>query len=115
MFLTIGSVIWLVIELRHIRKTVTIDQLIDQVRRQKPSPTVMKLSNITIHNATYSAEGKSVDVTAKIKELVSQNIIEIPSSNKLGGDPIHGKVKAVFIALNGIGKIPAIRSVGNHE
>lgn len=104
LFLTIGSVIWLIIELRHIRKTVTIDQLIDQIRRQKQSPTVMRLSNITIHSATYSAVDKSIDVTAKIKELVSQNIIEIPSNNELGGDPIYGKVKTLEIdcTINGI-------------
>ena len=29
--------------------------------------------------------------------------------------PIHGEIKAVFIALGGIGEIARIRAVGNHE
>lgn len=98
LFLALASVIWLVYELNRIRKTITIDELIDQIRRQRPSPTVMKRDNsITIHSATYGVDGTFVDVTSKVKELVMENIREIPSSNELGGDPIYGKRKILEI------------------
>lgn len=47
-FLTIASFIWLFIELQRKRKTVTIDQLIEQIRRQKQSPALMQPASQTL-------------------------------------------------------------------
>lgn len=61
------------------------------------------LQGIIIHSAKYSAEGKSIDLTAKIIDLVSKNQFEFKATNELGGDPIVGKGKTLEInySVNG--------------
>lgn len=60
---------------------------------------------IIIHFAKYGAEGKFADVTSKISDLVSKNILNITANNVIveGRDPIYGKRKALIInyTING--------------
>jgi hypothetical protein len=63
--------------------------------------------DIVIHSAKYGTDGKFIDLTKKINELVSTNVLEIKASNDLGGDPIHGKNKTLEIdcTISGTRKI----------
>jgi len=106
LFLTIAASIWLFRELRGIKKRITIDQLIDKIRKQKPPTTFQVIPTIIIHSATYGAAGTTINLTDVIKGMVGQGINEITSSNQLGGDPIPGQVKTLSIdcTVNGVRK-----------
>lgn len=61
------------------------------------------LQGIVIHSAKYYAEDKSLDLTLKITEMISNNQFEFKVSNDLGGDPFVGKEKTLEIiySVNG--------------
>ena len=45
--------------------------------------------------------------SGKVFEIFNQAVISLC--------PVHGEIKTVFVALGGVGKITAIRTVGNHK
>jgi RNA polymerase primary sigma factor len=60
--------------------------------------------DIQIISAVYGAYEYTVDVTLKVRNLYSSKE-NIKSSNKLGGDPIHGTVKHLTIQYSQNGQI----------
>jgi len=57
-------------------------------------------NSIQIHSAKYRFEKNFIDVTEKIKELISEGITEIVICNQtMGGDPFYGKHKILEIDL----------------
>lgn len=61
------------------------------------------LQGIVVHSAKYFAEDKSIDLTLKITEMISNNQFEFMAGNELGGDPLVGKGKTLEInySVNG--------------
>lgn len=56
-----------------------------------------KAKKNTIIYAGYGYEGKSLDVTEKIKTMYKNNIRTFKAENSIAGDPFPGKVKALYI------------------
>ena len=106
LFLTIAAAVWLFRELKGLKKRITIDQLIEKVRKQKPPTTITMLPGIVIHKATYGVVGTTIDLTDKVKEIVLGGTIEILSGNHINGDPVPGQVKTLTVecTVNGIKK-----------
>jgi hypothetical protein len=106
LFLTIAAAVWLFRELKGLKKRITIDQLIEKVRKQKPPTTITMLPGIVIHKATYGVVGTTIDLTDKVKEIVLGGTIEILSGNHINGDPVPGRVKTLTVecTVNGIKK-----------
>lgn len=51
----------------------------------------------TIIYAGYGYEGKSLDVTEKIKTMYKNNIKTFKAENSIARDPFPGKTKALYI------------------
>jgi len=96
-FLTLGTIAWLVIVLRKIKQSISVDQLIELVRKQKQPTSVTVILPLVIHNASYAAGATSVDVTNQVRHMISNNTFEIPASNALAGDPGPGLQKTLTI------------------
>lgn len=99
--------------LAEIKKNKDIDQFepISNIKFEKVIENINvkrepKL-NLVIHSAKYFSDKNWINVTEKIKELVTNNILEFTVSNDLmGGDPYWGKPKTLEIdySINGIKK-----------
>jgi hypothetical protein len=118
--LTIASVIWLLISLRKLCKNWGQDDLskiIAQIKLKVNSSETAKdesgnqvviTKGIIIHSARYGANGNFTDLTTKISDFVSKNILEFKANNALvdGKDPVVGTPKTLEISftINGIKK-----------
>lgn len=66
---------------------------------------VEKAKKNTIIYAGYGYEGKTFDVTEKIKALYQINIRKFAADNSIAGDPFPGKTKALYILWSQDGTI----------
>ncbi len=115
LFFTLSSAIWLLVELRKRKKSITIDELINKVRNPKnqivktdQSSNSSSIQNIVIYSAKYGADTEWIDLTQKITELVGRNILGFVISNEFAGkDPLPGKGKQLQIhcSINGTNKM----------
>lgn len=70
---------------------------------------------IEILKARYEAEdGRGADVSAQVRSMVRQGIVEIPATNSVFGDPVSMVVKHLVIEYTLDGK-PMKKSVGENE
>lgn len=105
LFLTIFSIVWLIIVLIRIKKSITIDKLIGKIRTQennivieKSHETTQILSeNLIIHSATYGKYKETFDVTDKLKSFVVEGNLTITPNDEIFGDPCPGVFKELNI------------------
>lgn len=118
--LTMASGIWLSISLRKLYKNWgqnDLTKIIGQIKlkvnsnesaKDENSNQVVITKGIIIHSAKYGANENFTDLTEKISDFVSQNILEFNADNALvdGKDPIFGTQKTLEISctINGIKK-----------
>ena len=97
LFLALGAAIWLLLEARKRKKSISIDELINKIRNQKIPSVIIGQGGIIIYSATYLWENGQVEVTGRIKELVSQGILQgIVDPGTFGiDDPVYGTKKTL--------------------
>lgn len=97
LFLTIGAAIWLFLELKKRKKNISIDELITKIRNQKIPSVILGQGGIIIYSATYLWNNGQVDVTGRIKDLVSKGTLHgVVDPGTFGiDDPIHGTQKTL--------------------
>ena len=70
-----------------------------------PEASSPRVPMLVIENARYeSADGRGVDVTDKVKQMVKEGQMEIPASNSLFGDPVVNVIKHLVIKYRLAGK-----------
>ena len=60
------------------------------------SPDFQQL-NLKIIKAVYGTDQKNIDVTARLNELVKNNVLDIVASNNIAGDPHYGVTKQLKV------------------
>lgn len=105
LFLTVSSAVWLIIEWRKKKKSISIDDLIYKIRNQKLPSVIIGQGGIIIFSATYIWDNGQVDITDRIKDLIARDIKEGTVDPGVFGipDPAYGKVKTlkVHYRING--------------
>lgn len=97
LFLTMGACIWLFLELKKRKKNISIDELITKIRNQKIPSVIIGQGGIIIYSATYLWNNGQVDITGRIKDLVSKGILHGVVDPGVFGidDPIYGTPKTL--------------------
>jgi hypothetical protein len=80
---------------------VTILELLGD--EEKPKVSHEPSTCVVITRAKYGAGNSWLDVTEKVRQLLSSNK-EIKSSNRLGGDPCYGSAKILVVDYVSDGK-----------
>lgn len=97
LFLTFGAAVWLFLELKKRKKNISIDELITKIRNQKIPSVIIGQGGIIIYSATYLWNNGQVDVTGRIKDLVSKGTLHGVVDPATFGieDPIKGTQKTL--------------------
>lgn len=91
------TVIWLVRALLKIRASLSIDEIVDQLRTESlatgPQETPTPPRSLLIMNASYGHGDKWLDVTNQLNAAIRDGRLQVHVGNELAGDPYPGTPK----------------------
>lgn len=99
---TVATLIWLVVCLVRIQRSLTIEEIVEHLRTDSlatplPQPNQFRGGDLMIIEAMYGAGEHRIDVAGQLNKAISHDALHVFIGNQLAGDPCPHAQKDVVV------------------